>query len=437
MNRLSRLLFTTAFAFVAISFGQNGVDTLVVAINNAPWLPGFEAIAKQYEEDTGITIELRVFPMDQLTERTRSATTASLSEFDVITMNTAGSAQFYAGGLVMPFAEIDPDFDLDPQIIEYAYATRWDEAAGGNAPDAPVYGIPINGNIQIFYYRCDLYEEAGLPAPETWQDVIAAADAIAGPRADLHGYAVRGQRGAGGSSVSWDFYPVLVGHGGRIFADDPHDWTVSLNSPEALEALELYVRLAKDYSPPNVASIGQADQIALLQAGRLLQTVVVAGAFANVDDPNASEVVGNICYTVVPRPVDGVHATATGELLQGIPRNIPAERQQAALEFLEYVVSYENQIAFARAGGVPIRSDVYESELADSPEFRYFGAMQASEPHQVSLPRIPESVQVGEVLERRLNEAVAGLLSPAEALELSAREIHQIMEDAGYATGLR
>lgn len=424
-----------AFVITALAVGllsaagaQESVDRLVIAINNAPWLPGYEEIARQYEEDTGVAIDLRVFPMTELTERTRSAATAGQSEFDIITMNTAGTPLFYAGGLVEPLKSIDPDFELDSEIIEFAFATRWDSETGASAPDAPVMGLPINGNIQLFYYRCDLYDEAGLDAPETWEDVMAAADSIATGR--MYGYAVRGQRGT--LSVSWDFYPFLVGHGGSIFADPPRDWTVTVNSPEAVEALELYLKLAQEYSPPNVGGLGQAEQIALLQAGRLLQTIVVAGAFANVDDEEASTVVGDICYTVVPRPVDGVHAANTGELMQAIPSNLPSARQQAALRFLEYVTSYEAQLAFAKAGGVPIREDVYESEVAEDPAFRYFQAMRESVPYQVSMPRIPESVEYTNVLERRLNEAITGRLSAQEALDLAAQEISEIMKRAGY-----
>mgnify|MGYP006273261325 CR=1 FL=1 len=411
-----------------------GIDKIVVAINNAPWLPGYEGLAEQYEEETGIEVDIRAFPFTQLTDRARSAAQSDQSEFDVITMNTSGSAQFYSAGLVTPLKEIDPDFELDPAIIEYFHGIRWDPEEG-NTADGAVVALPINGNIQIFYYRADLYEEAGLDPPETWSDVIEASNQIANPDEGLFGYAVRGKRGT--LSVSWDFYPFLRGMGGRVFRNPPEDWTVVLNSEEGLAALELYLELANEHSPPNASNIGQSEQIALLQSGRLLQTIVVSGAFANVDDPDRSNVVGDIQYVVLPRPEGGEHAANIGELVQGIPQNLPAERKQAALDFLTYLTSFESQVAFAEFGGVPIRTDVYEnSEISDDEKYRYFDATLESEPYLVGFPRIPETIQYTDVLEQRLNEAITGQLTAQEALELAAEEIYQILDDAGYQTGL-
>lgn len=417
----SYLLFSTAFA---------QVDTLVVAINNAPWVPGFEALAEQYEADTGVEIDLRIFPFAQLNDRARNAVAAPESEFDIITIAELGTAFFYAGDLVVPFTEVDPNFELDPAILEYNGLLRWDEEANFSSPDGQVRALPINGNIQLFFYRQDLYEEAGLEPPETWEDVMNAAEVIAGDDRGLFGYANRGQRST--ASVSYDFYPFLRGMGGRIFADPPNDWTVVLDSPEAVAALELYLELADNYSPPNVASIGQAEQIALLTSGNLLQTIVVAGAFADMDNPERSVVPGEMAYTVVPRPVDGVHASNSGVLVQAIPHNLPPERQQAALDFLEYATSFEGQMTFARGGGVPTRQDVYESELADDPDFRYLAAMAESAPFVVNRPRIPEANQYQAVLELHLSEAVAGQLSAEEAIRQSAQEIEEIMREAGY-----
>lgn len=409
-------------------------NTIVVAINNAPWLPGYEGIARAYERETGIRVDLRVFPFGQLTERARAAAESDRSEFDIITMNNAGSAQFYAAGVLRPFREIDPGFRPDPAMITYFYGDRWDEERGFATPDGEIMAIPINGNIQIFFYRADLYRQAGLQPPQTWDDVRHASRVIAGNDPNLFGYANRGQSAT--LSVSWDFYPFLRGMGGSVFANPPEDWTVVVNSDTAIRALELYLDLAHNHSPPNVASIGQAEQIALLQSGRLLQTIVVSGAFAQMDDQTSSAVAGQIEYTVLPRPVDGIHAANVGELVQGIPRNLPDSRQKMALDFLRYVTSYEGQIEFARAGGVPVRTDVYRApELANDPKFRYFSAMLASEPYLVSFPRIPEGLQYTDVLERRLNEAISRQLTARQALNLAAEEIFQILRDAGYRTG--
>lgn len=422
------------FAGGAAEEPDGEIREIIVAINDAPWLPGYEAIAELYEEQTGIRVDLRVFPFGQLTERARAATEAESSEFDIITMNTSGTPQFYQGGLVAPLTDIDPDFEVDPNMIGYFDTMRWDQEAGTNTPDGEVYGLPINGNIQIFYYRSDLYEEAGLDPPETWEDVMEASRQLADPDDGFFGYAVRGQRGT--LSVSWDFYPFLTGHGGSIFADPPNDWTVTLNSDEGLAALETYLELAHEHSPPDAANIGQAEQIAMLQADRLLQTIVVSGAFHHMDNPDQSVVVGNVDYTVLPRPAGGEHRANIGELIQGIPHNLPLERQQAALEFLQFLTSFESQVEFARHGGVPVRSDVYEdSELVGDSDFRYFEASQRSEPYLVGFPRIPETLQYTDVLELRINQAISGDLTAEEAIELAAEEIYEILDDAGYDTG--
>lgn len=433
---LNRVAITFAASlFLIAPTTASAVDSISIAINEAPWLPGFEALTQEYTEQTGVRVDLRVFPFGQLNERSRSAVTANQSEFDIITMTELGTTFFYAGDLIMPFEELEPNFELDPNILHYNYLTHWDEEVNFGTESGTVRALPINGNIQLFFYRADLYENAGLPAPETWNDVMEAARQIGNPETGFFGYANRGQRGAG--SISFDFYPFLTGMGGDIFADPPNDWAVILDSPEALAALELYLELAREYSPPNVASIGQAEQIALLASGQLLQTIVVAGAFADMDDLERSIVPDQVQYAVVPRPENGTHATNTGVLMQGIPRNLPEDRQRAALAFLTWVTGYDAQMSFARGGGVPVRSDVYESELADEPEFRYFQAMAESTPYIVNRDRIPEALQYEDVLERRLNEALIGQTAPADALRLAAQEIYELMREAGYDTEVR
>ena len=47
------------------------------------------------------------------------------------------------------------------------------------------YMLTLDGDFQMVYYRSDLFAEAGIAAPETWQDYIAAAKALHGQ--DMNG----------------------------------------------------------------------------------------------------------------------------------------------------------------------------------------------------------------------------------------------------------
>jgi len=151
---------------------------ITILINESPWLAGFEALTNKYIEETGNQVTLNRTPFNGMLEKSRNAVQASESEFDILTLNEQWYMQFYADGLVTPIKDIDPNFQLDPQIIEYEWATRWDPELGYSSQNGELYGLPINGNIMLFFYRKDLFYAQGLAAPQTWADVEAAAQKL-------------------------------------------------------------------------------------------------------------------------------------------------------------------------------------------------------------------------------------------------------------------
>ena len=156
-------------------------------------------------------------------------------------MNSAWLAEFYHGGFLTPLND-------DRSVVQARpagdRATTTPVLGRGrrrrnNAKTGVVYGVPINGNIQVLYYRADLYEKAGLKVPQTWDELAANAKALHNPP-NVYGMVQRGARSA--SDISYDWMPYLHGHNGAIFKDEKAgDFTVTINSPEAKQALDIYV----------------------------------------------------------------------------------------------------------------------------------------------------------------------------------------------------
>ena len=229
-------------------------------------------------------------------------------------------------------------------------------------------GLPVQGNVNLYYYRTDLFERAGLKAPETWDDVVAAAEKL-GKGSEPYGFVVRGERG---NAIRFDWMSYMLGAGASIEKDAPNgDFTVTVNSPQAKRALDFYLSLAKRFGPSNSGAIGQNDLIQLITTGKALQLNMVAAAWPNMDNPERSRVVGKVNVALIPRPADGVFATPIGNWVSGIPKNIPIERKRAALAFMKWFLTFEAQYKFAEFGGIPpVRMDVFDSDLATRPQFR-------------------------------------------------------------------
>ncbi|WP_165814688.1 extracellular solute-binding protein [Labrenzia sp. 011] len=429
LSAMAALCFTTA----SVSYADE-LAPINIVINQSPWLDGFAGLVRRYETETGNKVTLDVNPYAGSLEKQRNAVRSDQSEYDILIVNGIFYPEMYHGGFLEPLKNIDPDFKLDPQIYTYDDTVCFDAVNKTvNCETGDLLTIPVNPNITLMFYRKDLYEQNGLKIPETWDELIANAKALHNPP-EMIGMMQRSARAT--ISITWDYWPYLISHGGSLFRDEGNgDFFITINSPEAREALETYVAISKEVGPENPASMEQGDLIQYLVTGRAAHAVLPAAAQSQMDDPNKSIVPGKIGYMTIPHAPGYASAPALGHWLGGIPKNIPEDHKVAALAFLDWFQKPETQIAYAELGGSPVSAAAYESDFADKPENRYMLTMRSASPMARRLWTIPEGSEIVAVLEVGLNRVVAGEISVVDALNGMAAEIEKIMVDAGYDVG--
>lgn len=433
VKALAALPLTLALS--RVSYAQSGkLAPITIVINQSPWLASFVKVVEAYEKATGNKVTLDVNPFAGSAEKQRNSVRAKDGQFDILAMNSSWLAEFYHGGFLTPLAEIDPAYKPDPQIINFDDTGYWDaKTKTNNSRTGVPYGIPINGNIQVLFYRKDLYDKAGLKAPRTFDELASNAAKLHAPPG-VYGMVQRGARSA--SDISYDWMPYLHGHNGGIFRDEKGgDFTVTINSPEAKKALDVYVQMAKNSGPPNPGSYGQAQVITALVTGKAANATPVVAAWPQLDDPTKSAVVGKVDVAPIPHGPGGKSTPTLGHFIGAIPKNVPKDRQVAALAFLRYFASAEGQAIYAQAGQPPIRRDTYALPFMSTPEFRWAKAVAESSPNARMMYTVPEGPQIVAILELRLNQAVIGEKTTTDALNTMAAEIHDLMQKAGYKTG--
>ena len=154
----------------------------------------------------------------------------------------AGPAFSHVIGEVVPYLEqagvlehLDgyPGADELDIIPELGQEKSW---VGGG--DQPLVALPFNRSTPIAYLNGEIFDQAGLSPPNTWDDLRAAARALTqrqGKRTLRYGF---------GCPISWWFWVALVGQaGGKIIEDDGR---VTLGASHGTEAVELWQKLVRE-----------------------------------------------------------------------------------------------------------------------------------------------------------------------------------------------
>lgn len=409
------------------------VAPITIVINQSPWFESFRKTVDAYEAETGNQVELDVNPFAGSLEKQRNSVRASQGQYDILIMNSGWFTEMYAGGFVQAITDIDPGFKLDPDLYTLGNTIYYNAEKKSMTTDGKLMSIPVSPLIPMLYYRGDLYKEAGLSVPRTFADLEANAKKLHNPPG-MYGIVQRGARGP--ATVSFDFYPYLYGFGGGIFKDQSAgDYSVVLNSAQGREALDYYIRLAKEAGHPKTAANDQAEVIQAMVTGHAAHIMMVIAAWSQMDDPNKSVVVDKVEFAPPPSAPGFPTSPGLGHWLAGISKNVPDERQRAAVEFLRWFQTKAAQLETAKAGGIPVNAAVYREPIADERKYRWMKPLAEALPHAVNNYQFPEASEVIAVLEVGLNRAVAGEITSVDALNGMSDEIEKIMAGHAYKTG--
>lgn len=423
-----------ALGILGAAGGVHAADPLpkiTMLINQSPWFDGFQQMVERYEKDTGNRIELDVTPFGGMLEKTRNSLRAGSGTYDLVAMNAMWMNEVYGGGFLQALDDIEPGYRLPANVLDFDKSVYWNDAKKSFDPSGRLLGVPINGNVQVLYFRRDLYKEKGLKVPATWTELEANVKALHNPAAGIYGFGIRGDRG----SATYDASPFIYSNGGSIFKDERNgDYTVALSSQASLKGLETYIRLARNYGPPSPWAMSQDKLIQLMATGKVAHSVAVIAAWGALDNPKKSAVVGKFDAALLPRGEPGRHASAAGHWVAGVPRNVAPERRRAAMAFLKWFVRQDTQVAYVQAGAVPVISGL-GAQFSKDDHYRFLEALSDNSKNSVFYAPVKERVEINDLIGLKFNQALLGELSAKDALNQAAEGIHEIARKAGYKTG--
>ncbi|GAB3600123.1 sugar ABC transporter substrate-binding protein [Microbacterium tumbae] len=188
-----------------------------------------DEVADAFKEQTGATVEFEEVQWADAHDRFVTAIAGGTTP-DIAETGTTWTAEFADAGALLPIDEyVDGEDGLRDDLVDGL------EVAG--TYDDELYGMPWYAGVRSIIYRADVFEELGLEAPKTWDDIIAAGEAIKAAHPDMLPFPVPGD-------AEFQVYPWVWGAGGEVATLDGDTWTSELDSAESQAGIQFYTDLA-------------------------------------------------------------------------------------------------------------------------------------------------------------------------------------------------
>lgn len=409
-----------AAALVTVLAGCGGPaaddDSLHVTLANHPWGDAILERLPEFEEQSGVDVEVSRGTADQVSQRHTVQLNAGSTDLDVFMYRPLQEGvQYQRNGWLA---------DLTERVTgdaEYAFDDFQPAALGTVTADDRVYGIPTVTERELLFYRPALFEEAGVEVPETFEELEAAAAALDDEEAGVSGFAARGQRAA----AVTQFSGFLYSFGGDFIEDG----AAGVASPEAVEAYELYGRLLREHGPLGVQNMSTEQLVPLFSQGRIAMYVDAEVFWSNFVDPSISTVVDDVGVAPLPAGPEGSRPYNVASW--GMAMNAGTQRPDEAWEFLRWATSPE-MVADLQANGVfGARQSVWDDPTSlDALPQDFADALRASTETGIGYDR-PQVVRVSRARDLVGEPIVASIQGRdvQEAADDAARQLDEFLEE--------
>ncbi|GAA2441053.1 ABC transporter substrate-binding protein [Streptomyces macrosporus] len=321
--------------------------------NLPPRMAATEEIVARFEEETGIEVELVGVAENQLPQMVMSAAAAGDLP-DVIGAVTLGQVwQMYANDLL--------DTDVAGDVVRALGTDTFTPDALHLTGDGDRrLAVPSDAWLQLVVYRADRFRQAGLPAPDTYRNLLRAAEELDGD-------------GRVGVSLATDPGDVATQQSFEdlALANDCEmvraNGDVTLDTPACRRTFAVYDALAREHGAPGTQTVDSTratyfsgSSSVLVWSSFVLDELAGLREDALPSCPECADDRGFLAensgiVTTLEGP-DGTGPTQFGEVTSWAVTRTAETR--ASRTFVEYMMGegYEDWFGMAPEGKIPVRT---------------------------------------------------------------------------------
>lgn len=424
------------------SFRQAGIDwrqaegaNITIGVIPAGYFQNLEAVLEDFIELTGVNARLEMTPPGQIRQKAVLDLSSGTGTWASHSADPMYYPLYVANGWVDPLDGYLGDAKLtDNDWFRYEdILAGW---RGTTSVDGRPYGIPYDGEATIQVYRKDVFDQLGLVPAETLEQFTSNAAAAHDPASRLWGAALRGFKGAGQNMY---IYPSIFRAFGGEWFNSSGDMTV--NTEEAIGALEWYVNLLNNYAPDGVENWNWPDIADAFGQGTVASYIDAHGSAAVIANPEKSKVVGKIGFARWPKGPSGKRVTSIWNWSFPINAALSEKDKAATWLFIQWAASSETQVATSYAfPGAYKRSganrtslwnlDAYRSVLGSAGD-NFINAVTTSFAEDTDVdwrPRLPQWPAVGDTMATAIQASLVGQSSVTDALNEAQAKIDGILK---------
>ncbi|MGI6230603.1 MAG: ABC transporter substrate-binding protein [Tractidigestivibacter sp.] len=262
---------------------------------------------------------------DDLNSKLKTAFTAN-EEPDVCVMVINSTQAFADGGMIQPIDDLIAEDDLNDfwsGLMENCYA------------DNTLYGVPYLRSTPVLYYNKTLFEKAGLDpetAPETWDDMVTASDALAS----------LGVGGYGFFSYIWAFTAFAYCNSGTLFGDDLSATEATFNETPAVDMVRWFKDNVDNHNFSFCAGSNGSDTLNTNVANQQVGMWVTSTADLTSQLSYAEQGGYEINVGFIPKNTQNKVPTGGCNLV--MTSRVTDARREAAGEFINFMTSKDSAI---------------------------------------------------------------------------------------------
>ena len=385
------------------------------------------ANAEYTKERPNVTIEVNTVPNANWHDAMFTQFAARQTDFDIPILDSQHIGEAVTNGNILDITDfvnenIETDA-YDPYLLA-AYGQYPQAETGQRDEDASLYGLPLLGDTWTMIYRKDLI---GDEPPETWDEMIDAAQKCQDENPGVSGLAFHQANGSDAAAVTYN--TVNGVYGGNLWNSEDKTIEGVINDEAGQKAMDVLVNEMKPLTAKGSGNWFIDEVNAAVAQGKACIAFQWIAAAGGLLDPAQStlgasedEILDKLGFATLP--TQDADVVPLGGMGMHISAYAPAERQAEALNFMKWFEQEDIQKKWAAAGGVPARTDALES-----PEFLEAGPFNQVYADSVSRMRdmwnVPEYAQLIDIENTNVNAALNGAKDPEEALDDIAEQQQQ------------